>query len=149
MKLDEFIIKAKKQGYAGNGKWTNLEDGSKEFTFKEGIWTYKDNYFGFNPFAGREMVWENNNPVWIMHYYGEVIANPFTISDKEVFAFLKICLGLVKKEFPFRGPKFLTQDDFRYRNSFEGDIANFQGQEKIFFKDEAVYTSRYHGGFIA
>ncbi len=146
MKLEEFLVKAKKNTYAGNGEGKKPRDCSKELSFKEGTWEYRDKYFGFNPFAGQEVIWKNNKPVWIMNYRGEVFGD--SVSAKEIYEFLKKCLGLVKKDFPFRGPKNFKTRDFKYLNSKEGDISDFKGVEKIFFQGEEVYQLNYHGGFI-
>ena len=59
--LINFILKAKKFTYAdakGDSKKI-LSDGSKEFTYAEGVYVYRDRYFGSNPFAGQEIIFSN------------------------------------------------------------------------------------------
>ena len=95
MKLQEFLVNAKVNTYASVGESSerNLEDGSKELIYKLGEWEYRDRYFGFNPFIGEEIVWENGETVWGMHYYGKVLSE--TLDVKEIYEFLKNALRLI------------------------------------------------------
>ena len=51
-------------------------------------------------------------------------------------------------EKPFRGPDNFEQNDFKYANTAGGDINNFKGEEKIFYKDKLIYELFYHGGSV-
>lgn len=57
-KLLDFILKAKKSTYAGaeNDSKNILNDGSKEFIYAEDNYSYRDRYFGSDPFAGQEVI---------------------------------------------------------------------------------------------
>src|SRR3989344_7155175 len=104
MKLEEFLVKAKVNTYARSGERgeKKLDDRSRELTFIEGKWRYRDRYFGFNPFGGEEVVWQKNQAVWLMNYQGRVILKNVPVED--VYVFLKKALKLVRKSSSFRGP---------------------------------------------
>ncbi|MBR9692101.1 hypothetical protein GOV06_04940, partial [Candidatus Woesearchaeota archaeon] len=107
---------------------------------------YRDIYFGFDPFSGEEIVWQNGKVIWSMNYYGGTILE--IIPTKQVYEFLKKVLQQVTEERPFRGPTNFKEDDFEYIDKSEGDIDNFTGTEKIFYKGKEVYRLNYHGGLI-
>jgi len=70
----KFLMETKKSTYAAGGvaqKEVN-EDKSTTLTFKSGDWKYHDNYFGGEPYGGREVVFFKGDPVYIMTYYGQV-----------------------------------------------------------------------------
>ena len=148
MKLQEFLVNAKVNTYASVGESSerNLEDGSKELIYKLGEWEYRDRYFGFNPFIGEEIVWENGETVWGMHYYGKVLSE--TLDVKEIYEFLKKALSLIDESLPFRGPKILNKGDFSYRNSSSGFVEEFHGVEMILYRGRRIYELAYHGGLV-
>lgn len=146
MGLREFIVKAKIETYAGNAKAQKLEDGSKLLVFKEDRFSYNDKYFGFNPFIGEEIVFENNKPIWGMNYFGKIFSK--NVSADKVYEFLRKAMKLVSKERPFRGPNSFKENDFEYSDESIGEIDSFSGIEKIFFKGIQVYKLVYHGGLI-
>lgn len=147
--LIDFIIKAKQNTYASGGEGGEkvLADGCRELVFKEKKYEYRDKYFGFNPFAGQEVVFQNKQAIWAMNYYGYIVAE--LISAQDIYQFLKKALKKVTVNKPFRGPSDFTEGDFRYINESEGIIENFKGEEKIFYKEGLVYKLYYHGGLIA
>lgn len=144
----KFIIKAKQNTYAKSGEAGEkiLADSSKELVFKEGDFKYRDRYFGFDPFIGEEIVFQNSKVVWGMNYYGRIISR--IISAKQVYQFLRKALKRVVKDKHFRGLDGFVDHDFRYANKSEGSIENFKGQEKIFYKQKLVYRLDYNGGVI-
>jgi len=148
MKLNEFLVKAKVNTYAssGEGRERTLNDGTKELTYEEGQFKYRDRYFGFNPFIGEEVVFENNKVVWGMNYYGFITSNK--VSAKEVYEFLKKALRKVKSDKSCRGPPKLKDRNFEYINKVDGNIEKFAGVEKIFYKKKEVYRLYYHGGSV-
>lgn len=148
MKLKEFLVKAKVNTYAnsGEGGESKLEDGSRELVYEESGWRYRDRYFGFNPFIGEEIVWQNEKIMWGMHYYGKVLSE--TVSAKEIYEFLKKALQRVDESMPFRGSKALDKGDFSYRNSSSGSIEEFHGVEMILYQGRRVYELVYHGGLV-
>jgi hypothetical protein len=72
MRFEQFLIKAKLHTYASSGESgeRSLEDGCKELAFQEGESKYRDRYFGWNPFVGEEVVWQGEQVIWAMNYYG-------------------------------------------------------------------------------
>jgi len=146
--LAKFLVKAKIRTYASNGEGAEkkLENGGRELTFEEGEFSYRDIYFGFNPFAGEEVVWENKKCIWVMNYCGKIISNDVT--EKEIYKFLQKAMKMVDEENPFRGPNSLKEGNFEYSDSNEGDINFFNGVEKIFYCGKLVYRLHYHGGLV-
>ena len=146
--LSKFLIKAKINTYASSGEGGEkiLSDGSKEFEFEEKEFKYRDRYFGFNPFVGQEVVFQNEKIVWGMNYYGKVVSK--IIPPKQVYQFLQETLKRVTENKPFRGPNNFRQGDFEYFNKTEGTLEDFKGEEKIFYKKQLVYKLNYNGGLI-
>jgi hypothetical protein len=147
--LCKFLVKAKKATYASGDAAKNIieSDMSSTLTFEDGDWRYCDNYFGGEPFGGREVVFFKNQPVYMMVYYGGVAERVADI--KEVYKFLRAALMLVPKGKPFRGPRKHMADDFEYLNTYEGEIDNFFGEETIKLADgKEIYRAKYSGGFV-
>lgn len=146
--LLKFIYKAHKAGYAA-GEATNEtkeKDGSTTIIYEEGSWKYYDNYFGGEPFGGREVVFLENRPVWMMAYYGRV--DKSVEGFEKVYAFLQKSLKLAPEAAPFRGPKEFTEGEFEYKNNWQGGIEEFSGEEFIYQNKKEVYSAKYIGGFV-
>ncbi|MFA6428083.1 MAG: DUF5680 domain-containing protein [Candidatus Buchananbacteria bacterium] len=146
--LCEFLVKAKKVTYAaGAGAQTiNESDKSKTLNFTEGDWHYQDNYFGGEPFGGREVVFFKNQPVYLMVYYGRVEE---VVTDFEpVYQILRQALSLIPDAQPFRGPAQYQTGDYVYINNYQGEVDNFFGEEKISYQGAVVYQARYAGGLV-
>ena len=146
--LSKFLESAKISTYASSGEGGEklLLDGSKEFEFREEEIKYRDRYFGFNPFVGQEVVFQNGKIVWGVNYYGEVISK--SIPPKQIYQFLQEALKKIPKDNPFRGPRRFKKDNFQYLNKIKGTVEKFEGEEKIFYKGKLVYGLVYHGGII-
>lgn len=146
MNLNEFLVKAKINTYAGGGGEKRLEDGGRELVYEDGNLKYRDIYFGSDYFIGEEVVWSDGKVVWGMNYYGKTLSK--LISLEKIGTFLKKALKLVTKNRPFRGPNELVDGDFKYRDTSTGGIENFEGTEVIFYRGEKVYELKYHGGVV-
>jgi hypothetical protein len=148
MNLEQFLVKAKISAYANKGERNDviLADSSKELAFKEGQCKYRDRYFGWNPFVGEEIVWQDNKIIWAMNYYG-VVSNE-VISVNQVYEFLRKAMRQVDKEYPFRGPSLFKEADFEYINKNSGTVEQFTGVEKILHLGQEIYRLNYHGGKI-
>lgn len=85
MKLSKFLVKAKIATYASAGEANEkvLEDGCKELLFEEDKFKYRDRYYGFNPFFGEEIVWQNGKIIWSMNYFGRIFSD--AVPAKEVY----------------------------------------------------------------
>jgi len=144
--LEKFLQKAKRKTFASVIVFprTNLNK-SKEYVYKDGDWIYKDKYFGSIVDTGQELVFYKERLVWSMSYRGGMIAGKENLS-RNCFSFLKECLRNAPLEFPVRGPNHYGKGDFKYENSWKGNLEDFVGEEMIYFKGEQIYFRNYLGG---
>ncbi len=140
----DFLIEAKKRGYASGDQVKKEKDGSKTIIFSKGIYTYHDNYFGGEPYGGREVVFINGKPFWMMVYYGRVIKGDVN----KIYPFLQKALQTITTDAPYRGDIEFEEDGFSYVNIYSGYKHNFSGEEKIFQGKEMIYEAKYQGGLI-
>ncbi|MCK5617639.1 hypothetical protein KAR91_88055, partial [Candidatus Pacearchaeota archaeon] len=82
---------------------------------------------------------------WCMSYRGGML-DSYEHLAKSCFNLLKKALKKMPKEFPARGPKSLEGKEFRYENSWKGNILGFVGEEKMHWKGKQVYFRNYLGG---
>lgn len=144
--ITNFLVKAKAKGYA-SGDESIIKDcgkGCKVITIKDGDYEYTDRYFGEYSFTGHEIVKHKGTPVWNMNFYGyayklENFPNGFPKFHKEA-------LRNMPEEFPFRGPKIYQKGDFVYTNEINGNLKDFYGIEKVFYKGIEIFKLYYHGG---
>lgn len=142
-----FLIKAKLSGYASGGE-SNVKvkekDGSKTISYSEGEYKYHDNYFGGEPYGGREVIFINNKPIWMMVYYGKIIKG----DRREIYSFLQKALRTIPQIAPYRGDREVRDENFKYENTWNGNIENFSGTETILFKEKKIYEASYLGGMV-
>lgn len=146
--LAQFLLAAKKSTYAGakGDSKKMLDDGAREFDYTNDAYMYRDRYFGSDPFAGEEVVFSNDQAVWIMNYRGYITDK--TVGEEYVYTFLKQALREVTEDAPFRGPAQLTAGEYQYIMEFSGDPDSFAGSEKIYYGKRIVYKLFFHGGII-
>jgi transcriptional regulator with XRE-family HTH domain len=138
-----FLCKAKKECYAGVGNQVaSSRPSSYDYRFTEGDFTYLDSYFGGEKFAGEEVLYGKDIPIYSMNYVGRVLGDGFS-GD-----FLKDALLLVPEEYPFRGPSLYKNGDYTYHCILNGDMEWFQGYEEIFLLNQRIYECYFHGGII-
>ena len=153
-----FLIVARQNGYAGGAEGVTILRGGKQFKFDDAGFSYWDTYYGFDPFAGQELVWAHDvGWMWAMNYYGGLLKDicyhqkelPRDEANK-VYEFLKTALCQVKVETPYRGPKNYSKRDWVYENEWEvrSSVEEFCGSERIFHKNILVYRGDYHGGLL-
>lgn len=140
--LSGFLIKAKRNGYAA-GNQIKEPDKSYSTRFEEGDFRFHDNWFGGEPFGGREIVSYKDNPCWMMVYYGEDES-----ASNLAIPTLRKALASMPDDFPARGPKILENGNFKYENNWDGNIEKFSGIEIIFEKDKQIYKATYAGGLV-
>ncbi|MBI4089414.1 MAG: hypothetical protein HY424_01745 [Candidatus Levybacteria bacterium] len=140
--LKQFLIKAKKGGYAA-GNQIKESDDSYSTRFEEEDFKFHDNWFGGEPFGGREVVWFKNKPFWMMVYYGEEFAH-----DEKAIPTLRKALSQMLDDFPARGPKIFKDGEFTYKNNWIGSIEKFSGEESISKNRKIVYNAKYAGGLV-
>ncbi len=145
--LKQFLIKFNEAGYASGNKkeWIKEKDNSTSIYYENEDFKAHDNFFGGEPYGGREVVFLNNNPVWMMVYYGWVIED---FDKNEVYKALGNALMNQPKDFPVRGPEEIKFNDFVYRNNWNGNLEKFSGKELIMKNDKIVYEANYMGGLV-
>lgn len=143
--LKQFLIKAKNAGYAAGGESVSNkeEDGSNSTRFEEGNLKFHDNWFGGEPFGGREILFYQGKPYWMMVYYGS--DNQSAVGTIPV---LLKALSNPPAELPVRGPKLLKDGEYRYENNWSGGIEKFSGKEVIYYQGKQVYKANYIGGLV-
>jgi transcriptional regulator with XRE-family HTH domain len=142
-KVIDFLCRAKKASYAGKGaETTSSRPNSHDLQYVENNLKYIDTYLGGEKFAGEEALWNDDYPFWSMNYVGRITADGFS-GD-----FLKECLLLVPKEYPFRGPLVHQNGEFKYHCIINGEFEWFNGYEEIFYNDIKVYECIFHGGCV-
>jgi hypothetical protein len=146
--LADFIVKAKIAGYAtaGEGGESDRKDFAKELAFAEGDLQYIDRYYGFDSFAGIEVVWFQGTPIWSITYYGMVLSP--AVPPIQIYGFLKDAMRLISSDRPFRGPSSFERGDFQYSDQSAGDFNCFTGVERICHQRQEVYRLTYNGGRI-
>lgn len=147
--LCNFLVKAKKSTYAAGDIAKKIVEENKSTTliFEDRDWKYHDNYFGGEPYGGREIVFYQGIPVYIMVYYGWI--NEGVADFGSVYKVLQGALTLIPENKPFRGPKEYANGDLKYVNNFEGEIDNFSGEEIILSQDgKQLYKAKYMGGLV-
>ena len=67
-KLKEFILEASQNTYVSENPDIKVkqEDNSTTIAYEKNDWKYHDNYFGGEPYGGREFVFFKGNPLWMM-----------------------------------------------------------------------------------
>ena len=142
--IRRFLVKAKNSTYiSGENSILSLKPNSHDYRYSEGDYTYMDSYLGSEHFAGEEAVWIKDIPVYAMNYYGQTLNSNFNT------AFLKEALSLATLENPYRGAEFYQNGDYTYHCQINGDFDCFQGEEKIYCRQEKVYRCVFHGGSIS
>ena len=143
----DFLIKAKKETYAGKGAETDpSRPNSHDLQYIEGSLKYIDTYLGGAKFAGEEALWKDNVPFWSMNYIGRLLSNDTSVEN--IMKFLTEALLLVPTEYPYRGPLQYDNGDFSYKCTVNGDFHWFSGIEEIFYKNNKVYELVFHGGDV-
>lgn len=148
----DFLVEAKRQTYAAqsdDASVTPLLKGSRQLEYRNGSLFYQDIYFGVAYFVGQETIYNEEQPYWSMSYAGGV-EKSVTESDeiRSIYAFLRAALRRVSADHIFRGPSEFKDDDFEYKNVFEGDFNAFYGTEVITRNSQVVYTLHYSGGTV-
>lgn len=147
--LISFLLKANKSGYADpNAEIKNNDyDNSHEIIYRDGDWVFMDYYYGGNPFSGQENIIYKKKTVWAMQYRGGMVEG-FEGMTNDTFEFLKKALMLCDRNEPVRGPKEFCDGDWRYENDWTHDIAEFRGNEKIWYGGQLVHEVNYFGGSV-
>lgn len=145
--LKQFLFESTSHSYASEAvEIVDEADGSHTIVYERGNLRLQDNYFGGEPFGGREIIFEDGKPVWMMVYYGAVESS--FENFKEVYKFLRKALSNNTKDMPYRGPVKFEDGEWLYTNEIIGDMESLSGIEKIFYRGELVFSTKYDGGLI-
>jgi hypothetical protein len=147
--LREYLLTIARDGYADTEKqreWKKLPDRSTTIAHQSGQWRMDDNFFGGEPYGGREVVFFEDRPVWMMVYFGEVATSESNVGA--VYACLQKALSEPDEVTPVRGPREIQLDSMKYETTWEGDILRFKGVERISRDGEEIYTASYAGGLV-
>ena len=109
-----------------------------------------DSYAGHFFAPGQEIVYYKGVPVWAMAYAGGMEFQYHGDEDlaHETFVFLKKALLAMDPEKPYRGPEHFGEGEWKYISILEGDIKDFIGNEKIYYKSDLVFEQNFIGGVI-
>lgn len=147
--IRHFLIKASRAGY-GNNKTviTKEKDGGHTIRFKDGNFSLCDYFYGGHPYAGQEIIYENGKPIWAMQYRGWI--HDTDLSQSKIYnTLLKPALLNAPDDYPFRGPSELDlENGYIYKNRWDGDMTNFQGEETIELNGKEFYKGLYFGGLV-
>lgn len=150
MNLEElrtFLVEANKHTYATGDESLNKKeiDQSTTIYYEQKDWSFHDNFFGGEPYGGREVIFYKNKPIWMMVYYGSINE---TVVAETVYSTLQKALRAMPESSPFRGPHKLEDGEFTYMNTWAGTIENFSGEETILKNGKKIYTAKYIGGLV-
>lgn len=147
-KFGNFLIRAKKATYvAGGAKDQPSRPGSRDLSFHDGDWTYRDSYFGGTDFIGQEVVWFTGEPVWSLTYYGYILRADL-ITPQQAATTLRAALsteqaqGRLLDNFEWRGPHG------HFSIASEGTVEHFKGRETITIDGTLAYALDYMGELI-
>jgi len=145
--LKKFIYSASRATYASGDESMKVKqsDGSTTIEFIEGDWRFHDNYFGGEPYGGREVVFFQGKVVWMMVYYGRVLIEN---NNAEVYGILMEALRNTIVDTPYRGPEMFEKDNWRYENKLDGTVEYLSGAENILRNGKCVYEAKYIGGLV-
>lgn len=143
--LKAFLKKADMPHATGTAEIKHEADGSRTITFEEGRWSMHDNFFGGEPYGGRQVVFYKGEPVWLCVYYGRVTN---TEPAPEIYDFLRDSLANPDEASLHRGPSSYKKNEMRYKNKSKGNVDNFSGHEVITRDSVQIYEATYLGGLI-
>jgi Domain of unknown function (DUF5680) len=142
--VQAFLAEARRHGYSVVGaiRPSREPDGSSSLRYVRDGWRYHDNYFGGNPFAGREVVHHADRPVFCIVYYGVAEREASSVSS-----WLREALAAAGPE-ALRGPSMYRGKGWTYRCTIDGTTGRFTGLERIERGGATVYQGRMAGGWI-
>jgi hypothetical protein len=147
--LDElkgFLAKANMPHADGSAPMIKETDGSRTIVFEDGPWSMHDNFFGGEPYGGRQIVLYDGEPVWLCVYYGFVAKERESADD--VYDFLREALQYPPEAMPLRGASSYKRGNFEYRHEVPEDITSFESQEVILENGKQIYWAKLVGGLV-
>lgn len=147
--LNRFLLDTAADGYANaDAPITRPVDGSHDLLIKRSNYNLHDNWFGGEPFGGREVVSDSGKAFWMMVYFG-AIEDPKE-KPADVYIGLREALAKPDKDLPVRGPKrHKASNGYEYGFDYRGTLERFRGDEWIQNpKGEVVYRCEVSGGMV-
>ncbi|MER9327062.1 DUF5680 domain-containing protein [Mesorhizobium sp. M0152] len=146
--LKTFILEAKSATYVGGGSPSPAcRNASHDIGYKRGSWHYLDSYFGGTDFLGQEVVWQGDDPVWAMNYYGRIL-DPEMIDATIAGTVIKESLSALYGLGRFLGAFEYVVRQYRYVDNSNENVEGFLGIERIYVEHKEVYRLDYHGGLV-
>lgn len=144
-RLIDFLQYVAREGYASDkSPITRLKDGSRDLVLEKSGLCFHDNWFGGEPFGGREVVSQNGRVFWMATYYGG-----FESDAVEGTKVLREAMRLPDDNFPVRGPRSYSSRGYQYTYQWKGDIYRFESIEKIFDSSgRQIYQAEISGGLV-
>lgn len=141
----DFLIYVAEQGYASDtAQIDRLDDGSRDLVLEQNGFRFHDNWFGGEPFGGREVVSKAGQVLWMAVYYGS-----FTADIEVGTKVLRAAMRKPDAELPVRGPKTYTENGYRYTYEWTGNINRFKSVEKIYQPSGTqIYQAEISGGLV-
>jgi hypothetical protein len=147
--LQQFIVRAKSSTYVADGVvLLPCRAGSHDLGYEDGGWRYLDSYFGGSDFAGQEVVWFANAPVWAMNYFGWIIEPDLITAAKAGCIIKAALLHMYVDQNRFLGGLEFSHALGHYTDRNHGAFDNFSGQERIVVEGITAYQLDYRGGLI-
>jgi len=157
VQLRHFLAEANQHGYAAgeSDKWIKEPDGSTTIVYEYGPWKYHDNFFGGEPYGGREVVFYQNQAVWMMVYYGYVV-DEAKAERNEIYRFLREALSQPnERDLPVRGPgsygHAAAYSIYFCEYAESSNLSRFKGWEEIYrkgLKPRTIYRATFSGGLV-
>lgn len=143
--IKEFLLSANTQGYgSADVNEEKLPNGEHIIRFSDDTFEFKDIYYGGEPYAGQEVIFEHGGKaIWAMQYRGEVAGNEVSA----IYAFLGRVLTNTKLGLP-RGVDGCHDSEFSYKFRMDGGLESFTAEERILRGDETVYSAKFLGGLV-
>lgn len=142
----DFLVDVAQKGYASEAaQISRLDDGSHDLVIEQDGWRFHDNWFGGEPFGGREVISRGGKVFWLMTYFGS-----FSSDQTEGTKALREAMKQPANALPVRGPKeYLASNGLSYKFDWSGELARFSGVEQIFnTAGEKIYQAEVNGGLV-
>jgi hypothetical protein len=139
--INEEMVKRLEDGGKVIGPYVDFYEG-KKFEYYDKYYTGK-----MEDFLGKESILIDGKEKWFRNYDGYFVDKNFVEKAYEVFEFLKKAMKGFPKEKAFRRGKIeLNEGNYKYEDKCEGNIAKFEGKEKIYYNEKEIYSLNYLGG---